>query len=189
MLHVIKKLCVPRVILRYIMMNYLDLASIKTIILNIKEMNVLDDFSKNILSNAKYGLSWNCEKGHLSTVQYLIELGNSHRLSPNSTCRYSDKVSLGADIHADYNWALRAASENGHQSIVEYLVSLGADIHADNNWALRAASENGHRSIVEYLVSLGADIHAVDNSAIKWASGDGHLSTVQYLVSVGADIH
>src|SRR5581483_5095738 len=128
MLHVIKKLRVPRVILRYIMMNYLDLASIKTIILNIKEMNVLDNFSKTILSNAKYGLSWNCEKGHLSTVQYL--------------------VSLGADIHADNNWALRAASENGHRSIVEYLVSLGANIHANDNDndAVILASMNGHLS-------------------------------------------
>src|SRR5581483_9164569 len=103
MLDIIKKLCVPRVILRYIMMNYLDLASIKTIILNIKEMNVLDDFSKNILSNAKCGLSWNCKNGHLSTVRYL--------------------VSVGADIHAADNAALRWASADGHLSTVQYLVS------------------------------------------------------------------
>src|SRR5581483_4082882 len=140
MLHVIKKLRVPRVILRYIMMNYLDLASIKTIILNIKEMNVLDDFSKTILSNAKYGLSWNCEKGHLSTVQYLVEVGNSHRLSPNSTYRYADNVSVGVDIHADNNRAVRYASTNGHLSIVQYLVSVGADIHAYNEYAVNCAS-------------------------------------------------
>src|SRR5581483_11695734 len=107
MLHVIKKLNVPRVILRYIMMNYLDLANIETIILNIKEMNVFDDFSKTILSNAKNGLSWNCENGHLSTVQYL--------------------VSLGADIHADNNKAIIMASRYGHLSTVQYLVSVGAD--------------------------------------------------------------
>src|SRR5581483_1049189 len=101
MLHIIKNLCVPRVILRYIMMNYLDLTSIKTIILNIKEMNVLDNFNKTILSNAKHGLVQNCRYGNLSTVQYLVELGNSHRLSPNSTCRYADKVSVGAGIQAD----------------------------------------------------------------------------------------
>src|SRR5581483_1791044 len=109
MLHVIKKLNVPRVILRHIMMNYLDLASIKTIILNIKEMNVLDDFSNTILSNAKYGLSWNCQNGHLSAVRYL--------------------VSVGADIHANDNYAVRCASRNGHLSTVQYLVSVGANIH------------------------------------------------------------
>src|SRR5581483_1667920 len=169
MLHVIKKLNVPKVILRYIMMNYLDLTSIKTIILNIKEMNVLDDFSKTNLSNAKHGLIWNCENGHLSTVQYL--------------------VSVGADIYAYNNDAVRRASENGHLSTVQYLVSVGADIHADNNDAVRRASKNGHLSTVQYLVSVGADIHADNNDAVRRASKNGHLSTVQYLVSVGADIH
>src|SRR5581483_6050772 len=134
MLHVIKKLNVPRVILRYIMMNYLDLASIKTIILNIKEMNVLDDFSKTILSNAKYELIWNCQNGHLSTVQYL--------------------VSVGEDIHAHDNYAVRLASQNGHLATVQYLVSVGADIHADDNYAVRLASGNGHLATVQYLVSV-----------------------------------
>src|SRR5581483_6980068 len=126
MLHVIKKLNVPKVILRYIMMNHLDLASIKTIILNIKEMNVFDDFSKNILSNAKYGLFWNCQNGHLSTVQYL--------------------VSVGANIHADDNYAVRWTSMNGHLSTVQYLVSVGADIQANDNCAIIWASMNGHLS-------------------------------------------
>src|SRR5581483_835062 len=114
MLHIIKKLNVPKVILRHIMMNYLDLASIKTIILNIKEMNVLDDFCKTILSNAKHGLLWNCQNGHLSTVQYL--------------------VSVGADIHADNNDAIRWASRHGHLSTVQYLVSVGANIQAVDNY-------------------------------------------------------
>ena len=37
---------VPRVILRYIIMNFLDLTSIKTLILTVKKINVLDDYSK-----------------------------------------------------------------------------------------------------------------------------------------------
>src|SRR5581483_2343648 len=159
MLHVIKKLNVPRVILRYIMMNYLDLASIETIILNIKEMNVLDEFSKTILSNAKCGLFWNCENGHLSTVQYL--------------------VSIGADIHAKNNYAVRLASLRGHLSTVQYLASIGADIHASNDNAISWASSSGHLSTVQYLISVGLDIHADDNYAVRWASFYGHLSTVQ----------
>src|SRR5581483_9167208 len=145
MLHIIKKLCVPRVILRYIMMSYLDLTSIKTIILNIKEMNVLDNFSKIILSNAKHGLVWNCKKGHLSTVQYL--------------------VSVGADIHVRNDNAIINASKNGHLSTVQYLVSVGADIHAHNDYAIINASKNGHLSTVQYLVSIGADIHAYNDYA------------------------
>src|SRR5581483_8827976 len=172
MLAIIKNLNIPRVILRHILMKYLDVVSIKIIILNVKEMNVLDEFSKEILLNAKRGLNWNCENGylsivqylislgadihaydnyavrrasengHLSVVQYLVELGNSHRLSPNSTCRYADKVSVGADIQACDNYAVKRASEYGHLSVVQYLVSVGADIHADYNYAVKGASKN-----------------------------------------------
>src|SRR5581483_8167373 len=108
-LNVINKLHIPRVILRHIMMTYLDVASMKTIILNIKEMNVVDNFSKTILSNARRELVWNCKHGHLSTVQYLVELGNSHRLSPNSTCRYADKVELGNSHRLSPNSTCRYA--------------------------------------------------------------------------------
>src|SRR5581483_11980040 len=123
MLAVIKDINVPRVILRHILMKYLDVASIKIIILNVREMNVLDEFSKEILLNAKKGLNWNCQNGHLSVVQYL--------------------VSVGADVHADDNAAVGQASRFGHLSIVQYLVSVGADIQAIDNYAVRRASENG----------------------------------------------
>src|SRR5581483_5856019 len=83
-----------------------------------------------------YAVRWASVNGHLLTVRYLVELGNSHRLSPNSTCRYADKVSVGANIHAANNYAVRLASENGHLSTVQYLVSIGADIHADNDYAI-----------------------------------------------------
>src|SRR5581483_1296288 len=124
MLAVIKNINVPCVILRHILIKYLDVVSIKIIILNVKEMNVLDEFSKEILLNAKKGLNWNCQNGHLSVVQYLVELGNSHRLSPNSTYRYADKLSVGDDIYADDNAAVRQASRFGHLSTVQYLVEL-----------------------------------------------------------------
>src|SRR5581483_4804473 len=107
MLAVIKNLNVPRVILRHILMKYLDVASIKIIILTVKEMNVLDEFSKGFLLNAKRGLNWNCENGYLSIVQYL--------------------VSHGADIHADSNYAIICDAANGHLSTLQYLVSVGAD--------------------------------------------------------------
>jgi len=98
-------------------------------------------------------------------------------------------VSLGVDIHAENNRAVRWASEYGHLEVVKYLVSVGADIHAGNDLAVRWASSNGHLEVVKYLVSVGADIHADDDDALRWASNNGHLEVVKYLVSVGADIH
>ena len=66
----------------------------------------------------------------------------------------------------------------------EWLVSIGADIHAWNDYALRMASRNGHLDIVKYLVSKGADIHAWNDYALRMASLNGHLDVVNYLKSI-----
>ena len=46
------------------------------------------------------------------------------------------------------------ASEEGNLETVKYLVSLGADVRADNDYAVRSASRNGHLETVKYLVSM-----------------------------------
>ena len=45
-------------------------------------------------------------------------------------------------------------SENGHIEVVRYLVEKGADIHAQNDYALIAASFIDHIEVVNYLKSL-----------------------------------
>jgi len=66
-----------------------------------------------------------------------------------------------------FNWTLlHLASDNGHLSVVEYLVNQKADINAKtiDSWtSLHFAAENGHLSVVEYLVNQRADINAKDN--------------------------
>jgi hypothetical protein len=37
---------------------------------------------------------------------------------------------------------------------VKYLVSLGADIHADNDYAVVLTAGNGNLDVMKYLVSL-----------------------------------
>jgi sulfur relay (sulfurtransferase) DsrC/TusE family protein len=84
------------------------------------------------------------------------------------------------------------ASENGHLSVVKYLMSLpkeyGIDPAAENNYAIRYASENGHLSVVKYLIGLPKeykiDPAARDNYAIRYASANGHLDVVKYLISL-----
>jgi hypothetical protein len=49
--------------------------------------------------------------------------------------------------------AVRMASRNGHLGVVKYLVSLGADVMALNNQAVRMATEVGYTEVVEVLAS------------------------------------
>ena len=87
----------------------------------------------------------------------------------------------------DKNIALPYASFCGYLEIVKYLVSVGADIHTEYDKAVHNACVKGHLDIVKYLVSVGADIHILDGRALRAASLFGHLDIVKYLVSVGAD--
>ena len=63
LINTIHKSRIPNVILRYIMMNFLDLNTIKNLLLTVKEMNIFDNYSKDILVKANKGFIWNCENG------------------------------------------------------------------------------------------------------------------------------
>jgi len=62
-----------------------------------------------------------------------------------------------------YDCAFQIAATNGHLEIVKYLVTLGADIRAADNYAVKMASRNGYLEVVKYLVTLGADISVDNN--------------------------
>ena len=109
-----------------------------------------------------------------------IILGNKYDLTDITTIQMM--IDLGADVHADDDYALRWASENGHLEVVEFLVGIGFDIHANNDYAFRIASENGHVEVVKFLVKIGADIHASNDYALRLASANGRLEVVMFLV-------
>jgi ankyrin repeat protein len=87
----------------------------------------------------------------------------------------------------DFAREFEAAARNGQLETVKYLVSVGANIHANDDYAVQLAAGNGHLETVKYLVSVGADIHADnDYYAVQLAACNCHLETVKYLVSIGA---
>lgn len=65
------------------------------------------------------------------------------------------------------NLAVQYASKYGNLALVQYLVSVGADIHADDDYAVRFASQNGHLEVVQYLVFVGADIRMNYDCAVR----------------------
>jgi ankyrin repeat protein len=90
-------------------------------------------------------------------------------------------LNIGANVHAEEDYALISASAKGHLEIVKYLVEAGADIHAENDKALIWASDSGHLETVKYLVEAGADIHTQDNYALRTARLFGRLEVIKYL--------
>ena len=91
--------------------------------------------------------------------------------------------------------ALQAASEEGHEKVVQILIDAGADVTAqgeDYSNALYAASLNGHEKIVEILIDAEADVNAQDedySNALYAASLNGHEKVVQILIDAGADVN
>ena len=92
-----------------------------------------------------------------------------------------DLIELGADVHADNDYALRSASGNGRTEVVKLLLDAGANVHANNNYTLQWASYKGHTEVVKLLLDAGADVHANNNYALCWASRNGHTETVKVL--------
>jgi len=73
------------------------------------------------------------------------------------------------------------ASEYGYLEYLKYLVSIGADIHAGGDYAIRYAAAHGHLDTVKYLISIGANVHVCNNIAYFMAADNDHLKVAQYL--------
>jgi len=67
------------------------------------------------------------------------------------------------------------------------LVEQGADLHAQNDYALRLAAENGHLKVVKYLLEQGANLHTKNDYALRWAAENGQLEVAKYLLKQGAN--
>ena len=181
MIKIISHNNIPKCILRYIMMNFLDLKTIETVILNIKEMNVLDNFSKQFLAKAKKGLFWNCQKGHLDVVQWLY-------------------FSRSTDIHSTNNYAFKLACEKGRLDLAKWLyhIDIGYYLSSDTlsffGYAFDMACINGHLDVAKWLYNLSPsgnriNIHAINKSAFGYVCANGKLDVAKWLHEVGANIN
>ena len=90
--------------------------------------------------------------------------------------------------------ALYAASENGHEGVVQALLAKGARVNfqgRNGRTALMLASESGHEGIVQALLAQGAqvDLQAKNGrTALMLVSESGHEWIVQVLLAKGANV-
>ena len=181
LLTIINRLHVPKVILRYIMMNFLDIDSIKKIILTVKDMNVLDDFSKDFLTRAARGFINNCQNGYINIAQWIYELED-------------------INIHADGEVAFRLACMNGQLNVAQWLYSLGdvdVDIDIDLDGydgpngthyvsnAFNLSCENGHLVVAKWLYHiLGHHFNSYCGKAFELACNNGWTNIAQWIFSL-----
>lgn len=114
------------------MMNFLDLITIKHLILTVSDANVLDNHSKDLLTKANNGLVWNCQHGCLDVVQWLCSV----------------------DIHIDNDHIFKLACQNGQLNIAQWIYS--PVIHQNTcEDVFEWACQNGHLIVAQWIYSLG----------------------------------
>ena len=180
---IIRDKCIPKPVLRYMMINFLDLHSIKILLLNVKEFNVFDNYYKKFLERATKGFAHNCLFGHFDVAQWLYSKGN-------------------IDISANNDLAFRYCCSNGHIAIAKWLLEIATpNIHTYNEFAFRYACGNGHLVMAKWLYDISAsdksetsngrmasksiNISIYDDCAFRWACKGGHLELAQWLYSLG----
>ena len=148
-------------------------------------------------------------KGHLNTVQVLIEVGanvktTNGQKTPLHAAFYGghldamrDLLKGGADVDArdfSHNTLLHQASLNGQAEFVDLLLEYGADTKAcnENSWTpLHRAVLCGQIDVVQRLLEKGANVKAQSrdkNTPLHIASITGKLDVVQLLLKHGADV-
>jgi ankyrin repeat protein len=139
-------------------------------------------------------LVYSIASGHLELVKYIVSLGVDIRAHKNNAVRIACAsgcldvvqylISVGADALSADTCALVSACDNGHLEIVKYLVGLGIDVCTHNDWAISSAFERNNIDIVRYLVSVGANVHAINEFDITIALDSGYTTLVEYIRSV-----
>lgn len=81
--------------------------------------------------------------------------------------------------------ALRIASQNGHDKVVEHLIQIPQLPSSAIGPSITAAAEGGHENVVLQLLKIVSDTFDLErpNSLLCMSAGNGHLEVVEYLTN------
>lgn len=97
-------------------------------------------------------------------------------------------ISIGADISANNDLALRVATASGARDATRVFLDLGANPRANGGEPLENAVVNNDQSMVEFLLAHGADVHDNNEAALWWAVESGNVPIQKVLVERGGRI-
>jgi len=132
--------------------------------------------------------------GHLKIIKHIefadIDSVLVHCLPHGCIEIIKHLVTIGADIHTNYDLPLRWSAEINQLDVVKYLVSIGADVNASvptnsmitGDTALMRSANKGNLEMVKYLISIGAEIRAHYGGALRLCIKGGHFDTFKLIL-------
>lgn len=208
MLAIIRQCNVPRVLLQYMMINFLDFKSIKNVVLTVKGLQIFDHYHKTFLKRVTKSYEWNCEKGYLNVVKWKYErTKNKNPYSKScSHCQIIEAACINGQLDlAKFAYSLKCYNKvyyykyaypslfkntclNGYLDVLQWLHSINsfpANITEiiNNQMILENVCKNGHLNVVQWLWSIfEIKPYHYDNGIFN-AISNGHLDVVQWLYS------
>ena len=165
-----------------------------------------DEFSRPFDNPGYTPLMLAAEKGHLQTVQVLLQNGGElnrgnemawlplhFAVSRNRTEVVKFLLKLDGNILASTVRGTTVLHLATCLELVMILVARGANIQANDicgRTPLHVAAEKGKAETVNYLLDRGADINARDKdglSALYCALKGGHVTTAKFLIDKGSE--
>ena len=165
-----------------------------------------DDFSRPYDIPGYTPLMLAAEKGHLQTVQVLLENGGElnrgnemawlplhSAVSRNHTELVKFLLKLDANVLASTVHGTTVLHLATCLELVMILVERGANIQANDicgRTPLHVAAEMGKADTVNYLLDRGADVNARDKDgllALYCALKGGHVTTAKFLIDKGSE--
>lgn len=169
---IVHNLKVPKIIFNIIMIDYLDLESIKKIIYISKNF-VISESNKIFLSNVSKGLTYCCANGYIKEVKWLhnneINIEKTYLGYPFVECCRNGHFEIAKwlyDIHKNnfdfftFKHAFTSSSSEGHLKIAQWLYSLTKhsdrfyDLLRQVNYALTSSCQKGFTKVTSWLYSL-----------------------------------
>jgi ankyrin repeat protein len=153
-------------------------------------------------------LSTAAQKGHLETIEMLVERGacvnpDSGSINPlHAACHYGKVAAAALLLRFGANPNVRGsrsrtplldAADSGNYAITQVLLDAGADTHATtaDGWeALPLASRNGHAKVARALIESGAEAGTCapdGRTSFLLAVESGHFETVQIYIEMKAN--
>jgi hypothetical protein len=184
------KLKIPRIIMKNIIMYYLDVESIKNIFILsnfFKELNIFNERDKMFIMNISKGFVHCCSRGHIDEAKWLFlrkklrnsifEKSNHIKYALKKSCR-NGQLEIIKWFHTlnivikekDYFNAFKKSCKYGHLDVAKFLFNVDKvkkKIHMENEFLFYESCRYGHFQIAKWLYNIEKNNISIEKNNIS----------------------